>query len=142
MAALATVNLSYPKPRESLSKYVSMTYADTTAFVGCVLPKDSMIVGMYVIGSAASNSATSASVNVGTSATATEWLSAFDVKTAATGEGYNPVGAAAVGSAFCTKLTADTPVYFKYVESGAASAGAWTIKIEYMFTGPGESVNS
>jgi hypothetical protein len=120
-----------------------MTFADTTAFVGCTIPKDSILVGMYVIGSAVSNAVTTATVNVGTTATATEWLAAYDVKTAATGEGYNAVGAAAVGSAFCSKLTADTPVYFKYADTGGAgTAGGWTIKIEYMIPGPGEVVNS
>jgi hypothetical protein len=97
---------------------------------------------MYVIGHAASNAVTTATVSVGTTATANELLDAFDVKTAATGEGYNPAGAAAVGTAFMSKRTADTPLYAKYAETGGASSsgGPWFVKIEYFVPGPGEPV--
>lgn len=142
MAATSFVSLSYPKTRESLEKTVKIVRTDTTAFVGAWLPKDAVITGMYVIGHAASDAVTTANVSVGSTATATEFLSAFDVKTAATGEGYNPAGAAAVGTAFMSKLTADTPVYAKYAETGGASTvgGPWFVKIEYSVVGPGETI--
>ena len=142
MAATNFVSLSYPKTRESLEKVVKVVRTDTTAFVGAWLPKDAVITGMYVIGQAASNAATSASISVGTTATANELLDAYDVKTAATGEGYNPAGAAAVGTAFMEKLTADYPVYAKYVEDGTASSagGPWYVKIEYSVVGSGETI--
>jgi hypothetical protein len=96
---------------------------------------------MYIIGAAASDATTSASVSVGTTATANEILDSFDVKTAATGEGYNIAGAAAVGSIFATKLTVDTPIYAKHTFSGAnTTGGPWTVKIEYFVTGPGETL--
>jgi len=140
MAATPIVSLSYPKPRESQEKIFKVVRTDTTAFVAGVLPRDAIISGIYVIGAAASDAGTTANVNIGSSATATEFLSTFDVKTAATGEGYSPAGAAAVGSAMMTKLTADTPVYAKYAETGGASTagGPWYIKVEYFVTGPGE----
>ena len=72
MAATSFVNLSYPKTRESLEKIVKIVRTDTTAFVGAWLPKDAVITGMYVVGAAASDAATSASVNVGSTSTATE----------------------------------------------------------------------
>lgn len=142
MAATSIVSLSYPKTRESLEKTIKVVRTDTTAFVATVLPKDAVITGMYVIGHAASNAASTATVSVGTTATANEYLDGFDVKTAATGEGYNPAGAAAVGSAFMTKLTADVPVYAKYAETGTASTsgGPWFVKIEYSVVGSGEDI--
>jgi len=142
MAATSFVSLSYPKPRESQEKVVKIVRTDTTSFVGAWLPKDAVIMGMYVIGQAASDAGTSASINVGSTATATEFISAFDVKTAATGEGYSPAGAAAVGTAFMEKLTTDVPVYAKYVEAGTASTvgGPWYVKIEYAVVGGGETV--
>jgi len=142
MAATSFVSLSYPKTRESLEKVIKVVRTDTTAFVGAWLPKDAVITGMYVVGQAASDAATSASISAGSTATANEYLATFDVKTAATGEGYSPAGAAAVGSAFMEKLTADTPVYAKYVEAGTASTvgGPWYIKIEYAVVGPGETI--
>lgn len=141
-AASPFVNMSYPKPRDTLTKYITIARTDTTAFVGAKLPKDALISGIYVIGAAASDAGDSASVNVGTTSTSTELLAAFDVKTAATGEGYNIAGGAAVGSALATKLTVDTSIYGKYIEAGTASTagGPWVIKIEYFVTGPGETL--
>ena len=142
MAATSQVSQSYPKPRDSEFKVVAITRSDTTAFVGAHLPRDAVIVGMYVIGAAVSDAASTATISVGSTSTSNEFLAAFDVKTAATGEGYSPAGAAAVGSAFMSKLTADTPVYAKYAETGTASTtgGPWYVKIEYTVTGPGETV--
>lgn len=142
MAASRIVNLSYPKARATEEKTIKIVRTDTTAFVGAWLPKDAVITGMYVIGQAASDAGTSANVNIGNTSTATEYLSAFDVKTAATGEGYSPAGAAAVGTAFMSKLTSDQPVYAKYVESGTASTtgGPWFVKIEYSVVGSGEDI--
>ncbi len=142
MAATSKVNMSYPKPRESLEKVVKLVRTDTTAFQGAVLPKDAVITGMYVIGHVASDAATSATISVGTTATANELIDAYDVKTAATGEGYNVAGAAAVGTAMMTKLTTDTPIYAVYAETGTASAtgGPWFVKIEYTVVGGGEDI--
>lgn len=142
MAATSQVSLSYPKIRDGLTKVIKIVRTDTTAFVAAWLPKDAVLTGMYVVGQVASDAATSASISVGSTSTANEYLATYDVKTAATGEGYNPAGAAAVGSAFMEKLTADTPVYAKYTESGTASTtgGPWYVKIEYSVVGPGETV--
>lgn len=142
MAATTQVSLSYPKVRDSLEKVVKIVRTDTTAFVGAWLPKDAVITGMYVIGAAASDAATTAVISVGSTSSANEYLASYDVKTAATGEGYSPAGAAAVGSAFMSKLTTDTPVYAKYAETGTASTtgGPWYVKIEYSVVGAGEDI--
>lgn len=137
---LSNPSLSYPKPRSSYIKMIALARTNTTAVIGAWLPKDACIVGIYIIGSVASDAGTSAIIDVGTTTTATELVASYDVKTAATGEGYNPVGGAAVGTAMRTKLTVDTPIYVKYTETGTASTagGPWTVKIEYIVLGPGE----
>jgi len=142
MAASAQVSLSYPKPRDSLEKVIKIVRTDTTAFVGAWLPKDAVITGLYVIGAAASDAASTATIGIGSTSSANEYLAAFDVKTAATGEGYSPAGAAAVGSAMMSKLTADVAVYAKYAETGTASTtgGPWYVKIEYSVVGSGEDI--
>lgn len=142
MAASLMVNMSYPKPRDTESKFIKVVRTDTTAFVGAWLPKDAVITGAWVIGHAASNAGTAATIDVGTTATSNELVASYDVKTAATGEGFSPVGAAAVGTAFATKLTADVPVYAKYTESGTASSagGPWFVRIDYSVVGSGEDV--
>ncbi len=134
-------NVLTPKARDGLTKYATLAYTDTTAKALFGLPKGALITGIYVIGSAASNAGTSATIGIGSTASANEYMTGYDVKTAATGEGYNVAGAAAVGSAMCTALTGDTQVYGIYAETGTAgSAGAWTIKVEYTLVGPGETL--
>jgi hypothetical protein len=138
----SNVTTTTPKAYDTLTKFVPVVRTDTTAFVGLVLPKYAIPVGYYVLGQVASDAATTATVSVGTSATSNELVNGFDVKTAATGVGYNPVAGKAVGAAIGTQLTADTPVYFKYAETGTASTtgGPWIIKIEYLIPGPGETL--
>lgn len=131
-----------PKARNLLHKFVQVTRSDTTAAIRGYLPKDAMIVSMFVIGAAASDAGTSAVIGVGNTTGANEYLASYDVKTAATGEGYSAAGGAAVGSAFATRLTVDQPLYVKYTEAGTASTagGAWTVHISYFIPGPGEGV--
>lgn len=141
MAATTQVSLSYPKNRDCYVKFVKVLYTDTTAFVGAYLPKDAIITGLYVVGHAVSGAVSSAVIGIGSTSAANEYMASYDVKTAATGEGYNPAGAAAVGTALCAKLTADTPVYAKYTGVGGSdSGGPWFVKIEYTVPGPGEDV--
>lgn len=142
MAATPIVSMSFPKPRDTQEKIVKVVRTDTTAFLGAELPRDAVISGLYVIGTVASDAATTATVSLGTSASANELINGFDVKTAATATGYNPAGSKAVGTAMMTKLTVDTNLYAKYAETGTASTtgGPWFIKVEYFVPGPGEDV--
>lgn len=143
MAALSNVSLSYPKPRELLTKIVKVVYTDTTAFIGAWLPRDAIIAGIYVIGQAVNTAVTSASLGIGSTVSANEYVTGYDIKAAATGEGYNPVGSAAVGSAFMAKLTADTNLYFKITSAGGSDGGGpWYVKIEYFIPGAGEVAES
>ena len=137
------VNLRYPKPRSCQEKFATVTFADTTAREIMVLPKYAVIEGLYIVGATAASGGTlsAATLNVGTTTTATELIAAFDVF-GATGEGYHPAGAAAVGSAMMTPLTKDEHIYAKYIETGGAggTAGSWVVKVEYYVTGPGETL--
>lgn len=135
------VNLSYPKNREIQVKLAAVTFADTTARQIMALPKGAIIAGLYVIGATVSNAATTGTLGLGSTTAANEYMTGYDVKAAATGEGYNPAGAAAVGSALCTPLTADVAVYALYAETGAgATTGAWTILVEWYMPGGGETL--
>jgi len=141
MAATSIVNMSYPKTRDSMEKVVKVLRTDTTAFVGAWLPRDAVITGMYVVGGAVSDAGTTATISVGTTSSSNELMSGFDVA-GATGEGYHPAGAAAVGTAFMDKLTSDKPIYAKYAETGTASTagGPWFVKVEYVVVSAGETV--
>jgi hypothetical protein len=131
-----------PKSRDGLIKLATIARTDTTAKELFGLPKTAIIAGIYVIGAAASDAATTATVGIGSSTSANEYMTGFDVKTAATGEGYNIAGAAAVGSAMATPIANDVVVYGIYAETGTASTtgGPWTIKLEYYVPGPGEAL--
>lgn len=132
---------SNPKARDQLTKFITITRSDTTASIKAELQRDAVISGLYIIGDAASDATTSASVSVGTTSTANELINAYDVKTATTGAGYFTAGAKAVATAMGTKLTVDTPIYAKYTFSGAnTSGGPWIVKIEYFVPGPGETL--
>jgi hypothetical protein len=129
-----------PKAYDILTKFIEVKRTDTTAFMGIQLPKYAVIIGMYVLGQAASDAATTATVSIGTtSANSNEILNAFDVK-GTTGLGYNPAANKLVGTYAGHKLTADTQIWAKYAESGTASTtgGPWIVKVDYTIPGPGE----
>lgn len=127
----------YPRARDTLSKFFKVSRTDTTGTLKAALPKYAILVGAYVIGGVASDAASTATISVGTTTTANEYINGYDVKTAATATGYNPAGSKAVGTAFGTPLTSDVAVYAKYAETGTASTtgGPWIVKLEYFIPG-------
>ena len=140
---ISNPSLTRPPAREVYNKFVKVLRTDTTATIRAWLPKDAFLTGAWVIGYVASDAATTATIGVGSTTSANEYVSGYDVKAAATGEGVSGVGAAAVGSAFATRLTSDKPLYVKYAESGTASTtgGPWYIKLEYAMLGSGELID-
>lgn len=142
MATIPKFVTGVPKRRDALTIFLPVAYTDTTAALVGWLPKGAIPVGAYVIGGAVSGAVTSAVIGLGTTTSANELIASYDVKTASTGEGYNPVGAAAVGTAFGTALTSDKPLYVKYTGVGGSDSGSWIIKFEYVIVGPGETITS
>lgn len=140
MAVPSLFATGLPKRRVLNTIFVTVASTDTTAAIRATLPKGALITGMYIIGAAASGAVTSAVIGVGSTVAATEYLNGYDVKTAASAVGFNIAGNKAVGSAFATKLTADTPVYVKYTGVGGGDSGSWTVKINFIVTGPGETL--
>lgn len=134
-----TVSYSTPPAIEVLSKIVKVARTDTTAFDAFVLPKNAVIAGAYVMGTTASDAATTATVSVGSNpGTTNECVAAFSVKT--NGVGYHAVGATG-GTSMGSQLSSDTLMKAKYVESGTASTtgGPWLVKVEYYFPQQGNS---
>ena len=106
---------------------------DTSAKTLGTLPQDAQIVGLTIWGAAASNAGTTATLSVGKSGGAgAEYLSAYDVKTAASGNGQTSPNAALLLAP--TKATADTVVTGTYAETGTASTsgGPWTVIVRYV----------
>lgn len=126
------VNQYYPKGRSSITKLATIDGSVSTAQELMVLPKDSVIVGVYVIGSAAGTATRTVSV-AGT--TSTSILNAFDL--AANGAGYNAAGAKA-GVDVGAKLTSDVQV--KATMSAADAGKTWILKVEYIVLPHGETL--
>lgn len=138
LATQAGANGMPPKVVQTLRGFVTRT--DTTAKQLFTLPKNARVLFFSIWGNAASNAGTTATLSLGKQGgTGLEYLNAFDVKTAATGngfvvpnaqllEGYNttPVDTA--------KLTADVTITGTYAETGAASSagGPWTVDVHFV----------
>ena len=128
-----SLNSFLARQREVGTKFVKVARTDTTATIRGMIPKDSYVVGTFVMGSTASDAATTATISVGTtSANANELINAFDVKTAATATGFQATAAKAAGHG--SQLTADKQIYVKYAETGTASTtgGPWIVRIDYV----------
>lgn len=136
---LQVVTSTTPPAVELLAKTVQVARTDTTAFDAFVLPKGAVVAGAYVMGTVASDAATTAIVDVGTNpGTSDQIVDSFSVKT--NGVGYHAIGAAG-GSAIGTQLSADTLYKARYAETGTASTtgGPWLVKVEYYYPQPGYS---
>ena len=120
-----------------MSKVCQVARTDTSQFEAFALPAGAVVLGAYVVGTTASNAATTAVVRLGTSGTPTAVINNFDVKTNA---GYFPASAA-VGALMGTQLTADTKLLAQYAETGTASTagGPWLLKVEYYLPQSGNS---
>ncbi len=118
-------------PKECSVKTRVASRTMTTGTLVATLPKGSRIVE-FVLSGIASNAVTTATLSIGnTLASANEYVNAHDVKTAATGAGTVLMNGVP-GAIGINVLTADTPIYFKYAETGGASTlGSWVVHIKY-----------
>ncbi len=133
---VGTVGLSYPKPRELLTKIFPVARTDSST-VKCVLPKDAIIAGVYVLQTVAASTA-AATFNVGWSGTTTGILNGFSMAT--TSVGYAP-GGTATGASVGTKLDSDKQIICTYSVGSSTAGGTGYVKIEYFVPGPGEAID-
>lgn len=118
-------------PKDILSKCRTLARTETTAVQKATLPKGSRILG-FVLRGRASDAGTTATVSIGSSSAANQFVNAADVKTAAAGNG--PTWLPSVAGSIGQVLTADTQIWFKYAETGGASTvGNWFIDIVFTF---------
>ena len=116
-------------PKEALVKTRSVSYTMSTATQLATLPKGARILALVLSGTAAST-ATTATLSIGTTATSNELVSTVNVLAAGVGNGTSVL--TGVAGAIGDVLTADTPIYAKYAESGGTSStGTWKLHIVY-----------
>ena len=115
--------------KSMLIKARTLSRTMTTGTQVATLPKGARILG-FMLNGVASNAGTTATVSIGSTSAANQFVNGADVKTAAAGVG--PTLLAGVSGAIGAALTVDTPIFFKYAETGvASSAGSWTVAIMY-----------
>lgn len=122
-----------PYGKDLLVKAFLVSRTDTTATIKAVLPGDSTIIDIRMVG-IASNAVTTATVNVGSTVAAIEYVNAQDVKTA--GGMIRPTTAYSTNlpNLENTPITTDLPIYAKYAETGGASTlgGPYTVFVQYV----------
>lgn len=131
---LQSPSATTPPSKDVRVKMFTVLRTDTTASVKTVLPFNSTVLDVNIHG-VASNAGTTATVSIGTTATATEWVNAQDVKTA--GGLIRPtstLSATNLPNLDATPQTGDISVYAKYAESGTASSagGPYYVTIWYV----------
>lgn len=119
-----------PPAKNPMTKVVAVTRSMTTSTVVAVLPEGARIMS-FVLSGTASNAGTTASLSIGTTTTATEYVNALNVLAAGSGNGVQHL--VGVTGALGGQLSGDTSIYVKYAETGtASSAGAWNLFINYV----------
>lgn len=131
---MTTLTLSKQPGRDVQCKSRPVTRSMLSGTAVARLPQGSRIVALVLSGTA-STAGTTATVSVGTTAAnANEYVNAYDVKTAANGNGPSllPCVAGSVGQSAVGANGTEQIIYVKYAETGTASgAGAWTLHIIY-----------
>jgi hypothetical protein len=131
------INLSFPKPRATQTKIFAVARTDSST-EKCWLPKDAVIVGVYVLQMTAAETA-AATFDVGVGADADGILNDFSMAT--TSVGYT-TGGTATGAVVGTKLTVDSKVSCTYTAGSSTAGGTGYVKIEYFVAGGNETITS
>jgi len=126
---MATKDSVLRGPKDVLTKTRKLAITNTTAVQVATLPKGSRIQGFCLRG-VNSNAVTTATVSIGNTSASNQFVNGADIKTAAAGIG--PTWLASVSGSLGQVLVVDTPIFFKYADTGgAASLGNWFIDIVF-----------
>lgn len=129
------VTLSYPKPRDILTKVFTLARTDSST-EKCILPKDAVIVGVFVHQTA--DATTNASTfDVGFAGDTDGILNDFSFAT--TSVGFVAAGTAA-GSAVGTKLTSDKKIISTCTAGVDDTTSTGYCVVQYFVPGAGEGL--
>jgi hypothetical protein len=132
------VTMSYPKPRELMTKIVSIARNDSST-EKCVLPKGAIVVDVEVLQEVNASTNTGSFV-LGWSGATSALVNGFTMAT--TKVGLVKAGTA-VGSAVCgTPLNSDKKVISTYTVGSSTAGGTGKVIIKYFMPGAGETVTS
>jgi hypothetical protein len=132
------VTMSYPKPRELMTKIVNIARTDSST-EKCVLPKGAIVVDVEVLQEVNASTNTGSFV-LGWSGATSALVNGFTMAT--TKVGLVKAGTA-VGSAVCgTPLNSDKKVISTYTVGSSTAGGTGKVIIKYFMPGAGETVTS
>lgn len=132
------VTMSYPKPRELMTKIVDIARTDSST-EKCVLPKGAIVVDVEVLQEVNASTNTGSFV-LGWSGATSALINGFTMAT--TKVGLVKAGTA-VGSAVCsTPLDSDKKVISTYTVGSSTAGGTGKVIIKYFMPGAGEKVTS
>jgi hypothetical protein len=132
------VNQSYPKPRQALTKIVSIARTDSST-EKCVLPKGAVITNVRVL--QVDNAATAAgSFVLGWSGATSAILSAFSMATTKVGLVLAGTAIGTIAGAG-TALDSDKTVLATYTVGSSTAGGTGYVMIDYFLPGPGEAID-
>jgi hypothetical protein len=132
------VTMSYPKPRELMTKIVDIARTDSST-EKCVLPKGAIVVDVEVLQEVNASTNTGSFV-LGWSGATSALVNGFTMAT--TKVGLVKAGTA-VGSAVCgTPLNSDKKVISTYTVGSSTAGGTGKVIIKYFMPGAGETVTS
>lgn len=126
-----TVNT--PAAKDVVMKAFLVARTDTVAVMKMELPADAVILDIVIYG-VASNAVTTATVSVGSSVAATEYINGQDVKGA--GNFIRPSTSVSASTLFGVTpipMGFDKQIWAKYAETGGASSvGNWTVAVYFV----------
>lgn len=134
--AVTNPTLFNPKPRSIQRKTFAVARTDSST-IKCWLPKDAIVVGVFVHQTVNASTAAGA-VSVGWSGATTAILNAFSMATTAVG--YVAPGTA-IGTGLNARLDSDKAVISTYTVGSSTAGGTGFVQIEYFVPGPGEAVD-
>lgn len=131
------VNMSYPKPRDTLRKFFTIARTDSST-EKFMLPKGAIVTGVFVDQDVNASTA-NGSYNLGWSGATTALLNGFTLSTTAVG--FVSAGTARGSEVMGSPLTADRMVIGSYVVGSSTAGGTGVGYVEYFMPGPGELID-
>lgn len=133
---MASVSLSpLTGARDVQVKSFSVSRTDTTAALKAQLPAGSVPIAFIINGTTASDAGTSATLSLGSTTSANEYVNGYDVKTNGASAALLPAigGIGAASAAPSLPRGGVVKLYAIYAETGTASTagGSWTIDVLY-----------
>jgi hypothetical protein len=129
--------LSYPKPRDVLTKVVTLGVADSST-EKCVLPKSAIVIEVVCNQTVAATSAASSWL-LGWSGNTNGLLNAFASATTAVGQVHPGT---TIGDGLFTPLTADQSIISTCTAGSGDTTSVVYVMIKYFVPGPGETATS